>query len=188
MSRDIPDAVMTSGWVAAGMAFMAGIWFLWSNAFTAPQLGIIALAEIALFTGAALTIRRGKALRAQIPCEAESDDGSTRAFYVVFAIEFVLILVLDIFSLNVLHRVDLVPFFTSLVVGAHFIPLARIFRTPSHAVFGSAIVAWCVICWFAFPTQIGIATCIGTGVVLWGLSLSLLLRGRRDARSVEVHV
>jgi hypothetical protein len=181
----VANDVVTAGWVAAGMAFMAAVWFLWSNSLTLIPAGLVALVEVALIVAAVRLIQKGKILRERFPVESGWRDDDSRSFYIVFGTEFILIFVLDMIAINVLHRPDLVPFFTSIVVGAHFVPLARIFHTPSHALFGTAIVVWCVICWFAFPAEIGEYSCLGTGVILWGLSLSLLWRGRRDAQSIE---
>jgi hypothetical protein len=62
------------------------------------------------------------------------------------------------------------------IVGAHFIPLAKVFHSRRHTVIGVAMMVWAL----AYPqlAQAGAADpvgCLGAGLILWASALSALL-------------
>jgi len=84
-----------------------------------------------------------------------------------------------------LHRADLATNWCAMIVGLHFLPLAKIFRAP-HLIFrGISITVWCVFCWAFFRSNVlVISTSLGTGVLLWGGCIFALLRARRIAHAL----
>jgi hypothetical protein len=56
-----------------------------------------------------------------------------------------------------------------LIVGAHFFPLARLFRVPMHYVVGAIVVAWAILYPGLFSAGKGDPIgAIGMGAILWG--------------------
>jgi len=74
----------------------------------------------------------------------------------------------------------------ALIVGAHFLPLARIFQYRPHYVTGSVLMAWALWTAVAIPADTMQGVCaIGTGIILWAsaiitLLLALISSGRHD--------
>jgi len=54
---------------------------------------------------------------------------------------------------NRLHRADLAPDWCAMIVGLHFLPLAKIFRAPNLSVLGSLMMLWCALCWALFRSN-----------------------------------
>jgi len=80
---------------------------------------------------------------------------------------------------NLLRRADLIPAGIALVVGLHFLPLAKIFRAPIYYATGMLIPLWCVASFLLFRgPAIDVAAAIGTGIVLWLTSAYGLIRAR----------
>ena len=87
---------------------------------------------------------------------------------------------------NRLHHADLAIDWCAMIVGLHFLPLAKIFRAPNLYVLGILITLWCVLCWMLFqPSMIGIAASIGTGILFWGRCVFSIIRARRIAGSLS---
>jgi hypothetical protein len=93
---------------------------------------------------------------------------------VVFAAELIAIALLVVL-LNLLHRPTFILPAVAVIVGLHFIPLARLFNAP---LFYSTGVAMVLSVLFAFAmrdlTRRQAAVGIGCGLVLWITGLSLL--------------
>jgi hypothetical protein len=97
----------------------------------------------------------------------------------------VVTIVLAMILANRLHRDDLAADWCAMIVGLHFLPLARIIRSPHLNVLGGLMVLWCLLCWALFPpSAIAIAASVGTGTLLWGRCVLSLLRARRIVQSL----
>jgi hypothetical protein len=84
------------------------------------------------------------------------------------------------------HRTDLAALGRALVIGAHYLPLAKIFHAPILAVLGVLMALWCILsgALFRFSPLI-IAVSIGTGSLLWAASIATLLRAHAITRSLR---
>jgi hypothetical protein len=75
---------------------------------------------------------------------------------------------------------DLLALGISLVVGAHFIPLARLFRFPLYCVTAIAILVCDFVSLAIFKADaITVAVGIATGAILWMTSIYALARARK---------
>jgi hypothetical protein len=85
-----------------------------------------------------------------------------------------------------LHRADLATDWCAMIVGLHFLPLAKIVRAPQFVVLGILMMLWCVLSWSFFQSNaIAISASIGTGILLWGNCIISLLKVRRIAQSMS---
>jgi len=147
-----------------------GAWFaLW--AYRASARPIVLYVEIAVLTAALLGLAywryrvHAPALAAQP--ETPEQRRASRIFQIVNAAQWVLILVVG----NVLANLGLGAWVIPaviIIVGLHFLPLARVFANPPHYVTGLALVA--IGAGYPLLTPAGPASPIGcllTGVVLW---------------------
>jgi len=71
----------------------------------------------------------------------------------------------------------------TVVVGIHFIPLAKIFAWPPHLVTGAVLSLWAGLSVLVLPmeTMQGV-TALGTGVILWASAVYSLTKGILAAR------
>lgn len=78
---------------------------------------------------------------------------------------------------------DLATNWCAMIVGLHFLPLARIFRAPHLIVRGILVTVWCVSCWAFFRSNaLVISTSLGTGILLWGSCVFSWFRARKIAQ------
>jgi hypothetical protein len=171
-------AMAGAGWLGWGLGNAKAY-----NGYVAPAFGFTALF---LFACSVYFLREGRRLRKQYPIAgASTRQAILKWFLVVFAIEAAAI-VLAVILANRLHRADLGTNWCAMIVGLHFLPLARIFRAPNLVVLGILITLWCVLCWVLFePGMIGIAASLGTGILFWGRCVFSLFRARKIARSLR---
>lgn len=82
------------------------------------------------------------------------------------------------------HRPELVAAGISLVVGLHFLPLARWFRVPLYYVVGTAIIVCDILAWVLLRSSaITVSVGFTTGLILWTVAVYGLLRSRRLVRA-----
>jgi hypothetical protein len=135
------------------------------------------LRQAAPLGGSVYLIRRGRILRKRQP-PLPGAATMWRAFAIVVVLELVLMNIGANVAVN-MHRPDLVPIWVAIVVGLHFIPLARVFRTPAYTRLGIAMTLWIIFCLaFLRGNAAPAYTCFGSGVVLWVTSAYALYRGR----------
>jgi hypothetical protein len=85
-----------------------------------------------------------------------------------------------------LHRPDLMAAGISLVVGLHFLPLARLFRMPVYYRAGAAVVIGDLLCVALFSgPAITIGVGMATGVVFWIVAIRMLLHRHGLAQELE---
>ncbi len=112
--------------------------------------------------------------RPPTPQKFSAVGASTRQTILKWYLLIVLIEVLAIFLAlilaNRLHRADLAPDWSAMIVGLHFLPLAKIFRAPRLFVLGILMMLWCALSWALFRSNtIAISASLGTGILLWAL-------------------
>lgn len=106
----------------------------------------------------------------------------------VALIEFLAIALLSTLA-NRLHRGDLATDWCAMIVGLHFLPLAKIFRAPQFFIVGVLMTLWCTLCWALFRSNaLVISVSLGTGILLWGSCVFALIRGGGIAHSLRAVV
>jgi hypothetical protein len=141
---------------------------------------------IALLIGSGLFISKGRKLRKNMPL---ASNGATervrRSFKIISVAEGVAIGVASAIA-GILHRPELMAIWIAIIVGLHFLPLARIFGRPVYYVTGIAIAGWATLAWISFqgPSKTALAGA-GTGVVLWATSAYILIHGWRLLHSTQ---
>lgn len=157
--------------------FGSGWLFFWaarSFAQATVLWALISCLGLALFFAAFRQYRRNREAHAAVVETPESKKGK-RIFNIVNIGQGVAIFFAANIAKNIGHPEWFVPAFI-FIVGAHFIPLAKVFHSRRHTVIGVAMMAWAL----AYPqlTQSGAADplgCLGAGLILWASALSALL-------------
>jgi hypothetical protein len=150
-------AIFGAGWLGWGLgrakAFIG---------FTAPTFGFVALL---LITGSIYFIHNGRQFRKKCTAVIDSARQTVRKWFLfTLVIEALAIALVSILAYR-LHRADLATNWCAMIVGLHFLPLARIFRAPHLIVRGILITVWCVLCWAFFRSDaLVISSSLGTGI------------------------
>jgi hypothetical protein len=152
------------------------------NAAVGAAFGFTALL---LWCWSMYTIRKGRHLRKQFPpVPASTRRAIGRSFLLVACIEVVALAFVFVHS-NQIHRPDLGADWAMMVVGLHYLPIAKIFRAPVLGVLGTLITLWCLLCWGLFRSDsLVISVALGTGILLWLASAAALLRAREIAQAL----
>jgi len=185
------EAVVGAGRGALIEAIFGAAWLGWglgvAGAFDKHSVGpALGLLELFLLACSIHVIRKGRRLRKRFPpLPASLRKTMLKSYLLVVFWEALAIFCAWILS-TLLHRPDLGADWYAMVVGAHFLPLARIFRSPHLGVIGILIVSWCVLCWTLFrSSDLVISVTLGTGTLLWGAALSALYNARKIAHSID---
>jgi hypothetical protein len=183
------EAVLNDGRGAIAVAIFAAAWMYWglfiARALTLPRVIAIAVVALALLAGAAYFIRKGKELRAQYPPLPKKITRGAGKWYLIAVIVEVALAIVAGGTAASLHRFELIPDWIAIVVGLHFLPLAKIFRATFMVYIGTAMVLWSVLCWILLRgNTLGAAAAFGTGALLWISCVMSLVRARTAARSL----
>jgi len=165
-----------AGWLGWGLGQAKAF-----NGFTGPTFGFTALL---LFASSIYVLRKGRLLRKKYPAAVVSSQRAARRQFLLLAlIEFLAIAMLSILAHRI-HRADFAADWCAMVVGLHFLPLARIFHARHLSVLGILMTFWSVLCWVLFRSDaLVISVSLGTGILLWSSCVFLLIRTRRAIRS-----
>jgi hypothetical protein len=171
-------AMFGAGWLGWGLDLAQAF-----KGLVGPAFGFI---ELLLLACSIYVIRKGRRLRKQYPpIPASVRKAAQRSFLLVVLLEILALAVVFVLAWQ-LHRPDLGADWAAMVVGLHFLPLAKLFRSPHLGVIGILITLWCVISWALFRSNaLVISVAIGTGTLLWVASVSALLRARKIAESLR---
>jgi hypothetical protein len=184
------EAVIGAGRSALIVAMFGAGWLGWGlgqarafTGFVGPAFGFI---ELFLLACSIYVIRKGRLLRKQYPpMPASTRQAIRKSFLLVVFMEVVGLLLVWILA-NRLHRQDLATDWCAMVVGLHFLPLAKIFRALHLGVIGILMTLWCVLCWSLFRSNaLVISVTVGTGILLWAASVSALFRARKIVHSLQ---
>ncbi len=172
-------AMFGAGWLGWGLGRAEAF-----NGFTAPAFGFTALL---LFAGSIYFVHKGRLLRKRYPAAADSKRQTVRKRFLFIVLMEVLAIVFSSILAYRLHRSDLATNWCAMIVGLHFLPLARIFRAPHLIVRGILVTLWCVVCRALFRSNaLVISTSLGTGILLWGSCAFSCFRARKIAQSLSV--
>ena len=178
------------GFVWLGWGFsvsQAFINFSSGSALPAARWITFYLLTLALLGVSIQSLRKGKALMGPAAGAAEFRSRFSKPFRMIVCLEgaacgVVVALVLA------LHRLDLLAAGISLVVGVHFIPLARLFRFPAYYAAGAAIIVSNLLSVALLRAEaITLSVGVATGAVLWITAIYALLRCRQFLREVAAH-
>ena len=165
-------ALVLTGFAALWMLFA----FRFVKRFGWRTLLVIALITVGLCWGAARQIQRArqmpKSASSPVPTAAERETG--REFQIVLALEWIPILA-AVIIFNRIRRPDFILPTIALIVGLHFIPLARVFAVPLYCASGSAIVVVAIASFVSKPPARQAIACIGSGVALWVTAAAMLV-------------
>ena len=184
------EAVIGAGRGALIVAMFGAGWLGWGlgqarafTGFVGPAFGFI---ELFLLACSIYVIRKGRLLRKQYPSMLSSTRHAIRKSFLLVVFTEVVGLLLVWLLANRLHRPDLATDWCAMIVGLHFLPLAKIFRAPHLGVIGILMTLWCVVCWSLFRSNaLLISVTVGTGILLWAASVSALFRARKIAHSLQ---
>jgi hypothetical protein len=152
-------AMFGAGWLGVGLG-AAGAF----NGLTGPLFGCT---EMLLLGCSVALLRSGRAMGKRFPMPPGERRPVLRAFLVLVAVEVGAILLASILARR-LGRPDLGVDWCALVVGLHFFPLARIFRTSQMALLCVALTVWSVLCWALFHGRADDCGFGGNGGAVWG--------------------
>jgi hypothetical protein len=171
-------AMFGAGWLGWGLG-QAG-------AFTGLRGPAFGFFELFLMACSIYAIRRGRLLSKRYPpVEAPTRRAWRRPYLIVVSVEVIGILLVSILA-NRLRRVDLAADWCAMVVGLHFLPLAKIFRTVYLGAIGGLMTLWCVLCWILFRSDaLVISVTVGTGILLWAACVSALFRAGKIVHALQ---
>lgn len=195
------------GLASAGfmMAFFGAAWWGWGvggiqGVFlgeTVAYFLILACATLVLLSGGILLFRATRHLPQETSSEEEAPgtaEGkrSGRVFGLVFGLEFAIIALVS-FLLNVLHHPEFLLPYTSIVVGLHFIPLARLFHVRLYYITGALLVLASVTIMLAVPVHSMLGNLnawnalVGSScaIILWLTGIYAELRGRSFLKQAQ---
>ncbi len=169
-SGAIVGTVFGAVWLGLGLQ-AARVLSLWvAFAFAVCCLG--------LYAGSIFLIRRGRKLQRLSGTSGKWPATMRNGFAWAVAAEIAGCLAVVIIC-NLLRRYDLIPAGIAMVVGLHFLPLGKVFRTPVYYATGVSIVLWCVASLVLFQgPEMDVASAIGTGSILWLTASYNLIQAR----------
>jgi hypothetical protein len=167
-----------AGWLGLGLGSAKAF-----NGFVAPAFGF---STLFLFACSMHFIRKGRLLRKQFPVAGTFTQNSILKWFLLVALlEGSAIALVAIFA-NRLHHADLAADWCAMIVGLHFLPLAKVFRAPQLGLLGILMILWCAASWAFFQSSaIAVSASLGTGILLWGNCIASLFRCRRIVRSAR---
>jgi hypothetical protein len=158
----------------------AWVWFAERN--RGWLYGLVGAVGAGLFVSALRIYRRNRPAHSAKP-ESDAQRRNDRLFHIINIGQWVVILI----GVNVLNNTGLgawdIPF-VILVIGAHFLPLAHLFKRPTHYVTGVALVLFAV----GYPLTAGPQSSVGplgAGLILWASALWALVAGFSRALPVS---
>ena len=194
-SSTIPGAAVRG--TASGVFFMAFFGTLWAytgimglQGWGAPLLLVTAVAiGIVLFIGGVSLIRASGELANQVSKTALRHGKRTRFWFnIIFAAEGLAIAITIAIS-NATHHPELIPVIIAIIVGVHFLPLARLFQVRLYYFTGTLLCLLAIITWLFVPAKVTLGehqinafmsvVGFGSALILWGTGLAIWLMGRR---------
>ena len=160
------------------------VWVWYSRPDQWWRYVLVAAGAVGLLSAALRIYRRNRgAAAAQSATAQERRTG--RLFHLINIGQWVLILI----GVNVLNNTGLgawdIPFIM-LIIGAHFLPLAHLFKRPTHYLTGMAMVLFAVA--YPFSATGGPQSPVGplgAGLILWTSAVWALLEGFRSTPPIS---
>jgi hypothetical protein len=176
--RQSPEAILAGR--AIGAMFFSVFGGVWIGVWSVRALpgNMLALAAVAILSAAILWLALSRVRRYRAALAAEQDTPKrrriSRLFNIINAGQWVVIIV----GVNVLANIGLAAWavpFAILVIGLHFLPLARLFTNPPHYVTGALMIAFAIAYPLLMPSgPIDPIGCLGAGLILWASAIYAL--------------
>jgi hypothetical protein len=186
---DTPPSTRTAADVrgaATGALILSGFGAAWAllalKSLAAPPALPLAVASVVALVLVVLSVRRivtaGRLPRGNDAEMARRGRNTGIAFGVIFTLEGALI-ALGAVLLARARQPLWIPPMAALVVGLHFLPLARVFGVPLYYWTGGATVAWALLA-SAIPEPVArlLLLGLGVGIILWVTASVILYRVR----------
>ena len=143
MAQETPESISSRATGALFFAAGGSVWLCAGLALTLHLPLAIALVAILLLTLVlpAVRILRRTSRAPHAAANSERDRGVQRAFNWINTIQW-LLAGAAVTLLNVNHQQVFIAPAIAFIVGAHLLPLARLFRYAAHYVTGSLLVLW----------------------------------------------
>ncbi|THV21758.1 hypothetical protein [Glycomyces paridis] len=173
-----PDR-MSAGMRRNGVMICAffGLGWYFGGAGVLPGAGYLIGFAIALAVSVGLVVAIPRIESTRGPRELPKDWGKRYGIWVAFE---VVLIVAAIATANALDLVDFLPGTVAVIVGLHFVPLARAFDEPTYKLTGYAMAlagAGGIAGGFAGVGLGGAIAGFGSALVLWATGFVILKRG-----------
>jgi hypothetical protein len=165
-------------------AVFGSAWMFWTAAFV-PTARTAALALVTIMT----LLICGWALSRVRVARRYQDSAADKArwaaiaplFWVNTAAEWVLGAA-AVFALAHLGRYSLIPQFLGVIIGLHFLPLAKLLRAPRYYVMGTAMIL-CVLASLLIPEGNirNVTACAGIGLPMWITVVAILSQDKKPS-------
>jgi hypothetical protein len=171
-SASVPGDAVKAGRAKGAMFFavFGGLWLvLWAHAEFPGSLGsLLAVAALAaLLMVAAYRVYKANALGLKALAQAPEGRRRARMFNLVNAAQWSVIVVVALVLSQTGHATLILPA-AILIIGLHFLPLARLFAYPPHYLTGAAMmVLACVYPLMAPEGPESDVGALGAGLILW---------------------
>jgi hypothetical protein len=155
----------------------AWVWYAQRNRWWLYVL--VGAVGVGLLAAALRMYRRNRPADCAKP-ESEAERRNRRLFHLINIGQWAVILI----GVNVLNDTGLGAWdiaFIILVIGAHFLPLARLFKRPTHYVTGMALVLFALGYPFTPAGPQSAVGPLGAGLILWASALWALIGGLSPA-------
>jgi len=158
-------------------AVFGSAWMFWTAAFVSTVLELsLALVTVIAFLIGGWAVLRVRAARRYKDSAADRERWVSIApwFWIDTSAEWILGAG-AVIALAHLGRYALIPQFLGVIIGLHFLPLARLLRAPRYYIMGSAIVL-CVLASLLIPDGSirNVVACAGIGLPLWVTAVVIL--------------
>ncbi|HVZ44507.1 MAG TPA: hypothetical protein VHA82_11910 [Ramlibacter sp.] len=146
-----------------------GCWLaLWAHGTFSAPLTAYALIGVATFVFFSIVLRTYRRHAPALNAEPDAQEQRrSRNFHIVNAAQWVLLLVVGNILANMRLSVWIIPA-AIFIIGAHFVPLARIFEYPPHYITGTAMMSLAAL--YPLLASAGPGSpvgCLGAGIILW---------------------
>ena len=168
--------------IAIGVMIAAGFgcaWLFWSLAAMRKISAVtsigVELGALALVAAAVYVARQAKRWP-RLP----GDPAIMRRFVWINAIQWAAIVAVVV-GFARLHIDAYEASAITVIVGLHYLPLARLFHFPMHYATGAVLMGWSVVSALLFsPDAVEGAAAMGTGVILWVSAVAMLALVMRE--------
>jgi hypothetical protein len=158
-------------------ALFGSAWMFWTAAFVQTarntSLALVAVTAVVIGAWAVSRVRVGRRYE-DSAADRERWASIAPLFWIDTAAEWVLGAG-AVIALAHFRRYSLIPQFLGVIIGLHFLPLARLLRAPRYYIMGTAIVA-CVLASLLVPEGSirNVIACAGIGLPMWVTAVVIL--------------
>jgi hypothetical protein len=152
-------------------------WMFWAAVFASTARTVsLALVTLMMMLIGGWAVSRVRAARRYVDSAADRERWASIAplFWIDTAAEWVLgagaVVTLAHFG-----RYSLIPQFLGVIIGLHFLPLAKLFRAPRYYIMGTTMIL-CVLASFLVPEgrMRDVMACAGIGLPMWVTAVVIL--------------